>query len=83
MRIQGAGFPALANGNVPLTGRTQAMRKSLVTYMKEDRRIGIVGVDQPREMLRLTGRLDRELQPRLDDLPDASAAGQKTLSRGR
>jgi NADPH-dependent 2,4-dienoyl-CoA reductase/sulfur reductase-like enzyme len=83
MRIQGAGFPALANGNVPLTGRSRAMHKSLVSYVKEDRRIGIVAVDQPREMLRLTGKLDLELQPRPDDLPGPIPAGHKTLSGGR
>jgi NADPH-dependent 2,4-dienoyl-CoA reductase/sulfur reductase-like enzyme len=56
MHIQGAGMPALATETLPLI-EAGAFRKPIIGYFKSGRQIGVAGIDQPMEMLRLIRNL--------------------------
>ncbi|MGI8648265.1 MAG: FAD-dependent oxidoreductase [Acidimicrobiales bacterium] len=60
MRIQVAGMPALATKTLSLTKPSSASWKPIVDYFKDGQQIGVVGVDQPRKMLRLIRNLSTE-----------------------
>jgi NADPH-dependent 2,4-dienoyl-CoA reductase/sulfur reductase-like enzyme len=81
VRLQGIGLPALATSSRPISIGLKPLERSLFAYFEHGRQVGVVALEQPRELLELSYGLAEELpEPRTVPTAAALVADHRTLA---